>query len=126
MDLVDKIRDRTEKLFSGSNGSHDWEHTMKVYNLCMHISRTSQLILQTKQSYFHSEAHLNEMSFEDKRTLLQNLFGGTDKDGKRFGVYVEKMIRKGLCVYTIKGAFIEEVGLFESGNKLVKQNMQRK
>ena len=37
MDLVDKIRDRTEKLFSGSNGSHDWEHTMRVYNLCMHI-----------------------------------------------------------------------------------------
>jgi HD superfamily phosphodiesterase len=37
MDLVDKIRDRTEKLFSGSNGSHDWEHTMRVYKLCMHI-----------------------------------------------------------------------------------------
>ena len=66
------------------------------------------------------------MSFEDKRALLQNLFGGTDKDGKRFGVYVEKMMRKDLWVYTIKMAFLEEVGRLESGNKLVKQNMQRK
>ena len=59
------------------------------------------------------------MSFEDKRALLQNLFGGTDKDGKRFGVYVEKMMRKDLWVYTIKMVFLEEVGRLESGNKLV-------
>ena len=58
------------------------------------ISRTAQLLLRTKQSYFHSEAHLKEMSFEDKRALLQNLFGSTDKDGKRYGVYVEKMKSK--------------------------------
>ena len=83
-------------------------------------------MLRVKESYLHSEAYLQEMSFEDKRALLQNLFGGTDKDGKRYGVYVEKMKRKDLWVYTIKWAFIEEVGRLESGNKLVKQNMQRK
>jgi hypothetical protein len=90
------------------------------------ISRAAQLMLRVKESYLQSEAHLKEMGFEDKRALLQSLFGGTDKDGKRYGVYVEKMKRKGLWVYTIKMAFLEEVGRLESGNKLVKQNMQRK
>lgn len=88
------------------------------------ISRAAQIMLRVQESYLQSEAHLKEMSFEDKRALSQNLFGGTDKDGNRYGVYVEKMKRKDLWVYTIKLAFLEEVGRLESGNKLVKQNMQ--
>ena len=48
MDLVDKIRDRTEKLFSGSNGSNDGEHTMRVYNLCMHIGEKEDADLALK------------------------------------------------------------------------------
>ena len=66
------------------------------------------------------------MKFEDKRALLQNLFGGIDKDGKRYGIYVEKLKKKGVWIYTTKWGFMEEVGRLESGNKLVKQNMQRK
>jgi DNA repair exonuclease SbcCD ATPase subunit len=86
------------------------------------ISRTAQIMQRVKESFFQSQAHLKEMSFEDKRALLQNLFGGTDKDGKRYGVYVEKLKKKGLWVYTIRGAFIEEVGRLDQN----KQNMQPK
>jgi hypothetical protein len=59
------------------------------------ITRTAQIMQRDKESFFQGEAHLKEMSFEDKQALLQNLFGGTDKDGKRYGVYVEKMKKKG-------------------------------
>jgi hypothetical protein len=86
------------------------------------ITRTAQIMQRVKESFFQSEAHLKEMSFEHKRALLQNLFGGTDKDGKRYGVYVEKMKKKGLWVYTIRGAFIEEVGRLEK----TKQSKQSK
>ena len=55
---------------------------------------------------------------------MQDLFGGTDKDGKRYGIYVEKMKKKDLWVYTIKLAFLEEVGRLQRGNKIIKQDMQ--
>lgn len=31
------IKTTSMKYFSNSRGSHDWEHTHRVYNLCMHI-----------------------------------------------------------------------------------------
>jgi DNA invertase Pin-like site-specific DNA recombinase len=85
------------------------------------IKLKTQLMLRVKESYYFSDAHLKEMTFEDKRTLLQNIFSGTDNEGNRFGVYVEKK-SKDLWIYTIKGLFIDEVGRLEK----VKQNMRRK
>ena len=41
-------------------------------------------------SYFGSEAHLNEMTFDDKRQVLQSIFPGKDGDGKRYGVYLNR------------------------------------
>ena len=82
-------------------------------------------MLRVKQSYYFTEAHLKEMTFEDKRALLQNIFNGTDNDGKRFGVYVERK-GKGSWLYTIKGMFIEEVGRLNSPTRNDKQNMRRK
>lgn len=37
MDLIDQITDRAKEFFSNSRGSHDWEHTLRVYNLCLNI-----------------------------------------------------------------------------------------
>lgn len=39
MDLIDQITKRAEEFFSDSKGSHDWEHTMRVYSLCLHIGK---------------------------------------------------------------------------------------
>lgn len=36
---IDDIKAFSEKCFSNSRGSHDWEHTRRVYNLCMHIGQ---------------------------------------------------------------------------------------
>lgn len=35
--MIDKIMDNARQFFSESRGSHDWDHTMRVHNLCMHI-----------------------------------------------------------------------------------------
>lgn len=39
MKLIEQITKRAEEFFSDSKGSHDWEHTLRVYNLCLHIGR---------------------------------------------------------------------------------------
>ena len=36
-EILDTIRRKTRGLFSDSRGSHDWEHTLRVYRLCEHI-----------------------------------------------------------------------------------------
>jgi len=89
------------------------------------IKQKTQLMQRVKESYFHSEAHLKEMTFEDKRLLLQKIFSGTDKDGNRYGVYVEKKDGKS-WLYTIKGTFIEEVGQLKAESKKASLNMLSK
>jgi len=37
MDLFTQIREETKHYFVNAKGSHDWQHTERVYNLCMHI-----------------------------------------------------------------------------------------
>ncbi len=37
MDLIDRIRCQVEPLFARRQGSHDWEHTMRVDRLCRRI-----------------------------------------------------------------------------------------
>ena len=39
MDMVEQIKKRAKKFFSNSKGSHNWEHTLRVYNLCLHIGK---------------------------------------------------------------------------------------
>ena len=36
---IDDIKSFAEKCFSNSRGSHDWEHSLRVYSLCMHIGQ---------------------------------------------------------------------------------------
>ncbi len=39
MDLIEDIKQKAKNFFLNSKGSHDWEHTMRVYNLCIHIGK---------------------------------------------------------------------------------------
>jgi uncharacterized protein len=34
---IDFVKEQAEKLFNGAKGSHDWEHTLRVYGLCERI-----------------------------------------------------------------------------------------
>jgi len=42
MRTVDEIRSFAVNCFSNARGSHDWDHTRRVYNLCMHIGEAEE------------------------------------------------------------------------------------
>ena len=71
------------------------------------ITERATLMLGLKKRYFRSIKHLEGMSFDEKRRLLQNIFAGEDLEGRRFGVSVEK--RKN-WIYIIRGMLVNEVG----------------
>ena len=37
MDIINSIIERVKEKFADSKGSHDWEHTQRVFNLALHI-----------------------------------------------------------------------------------------
>ena len=39
MNLLAQIKEEAKFYFKDAKGSHDWEHTERVYNLCMHIGK---------------------------------------------------------------------------------------
>ncbi len=39
MDTFNKIKREVKILFKKTKGSHDWDHTMRVLNLCVHIGK---------------------------------------------------------------------------------------
>jgi len=42
-DMLENIRKIAKELFNGTRGSHDWEHTLRVYRLCEHIGRVESV-----------------------------------------------------------------------------------
>lgn len=46
MELFETIKTEAKKYFIGADGCHDFEHTMRVYNLCMHIGKTEDADLE--------------------------------------------------------------------------------
>jgi len=39
MDLTEKIKKEAKNYFHNARGSHDWDHTERVYNLCVRIGK---------------------------------------------------------------------------------------
>lgn len=46
MDRFHGIKEEAKKFFSGSNASHDWEHTCRVYNLCIQMGQKEGIDLE--------------------------------------------------------------------------------
>lgn len=44
--LIEKIQQVAKEQFSSARGSHDFEHTMRVYNLCLHIGKKEKADLE--------------------------------------------------------------------------------
>jgi site-specific DNA recombinase len=65
--------------------------------------------------YFGTEARLEEMTFEQKKELLQLLFMGKSIDGQRYGVYVKKG-KKGKWHYRVRGSFGNLTGTIKNGD----------
>jgi DNA invertase Pin-like site-specific DNA recombinase len=72
------------------------------------IKRKSGLFLSLMRNILKGQKHLEEMSFDDKRKLLQYAFNGKDSEGRRLGVYIGKV--EEAFAYNIKGIFYDPKG----------------
>jgi DNA invertase Pin-like site-specific DNA recombinase len=86
------------------------------------IGKKAQLLKRMAIDYFQSYAHLQEMTFDDQRALLQNLFSGKTNDGKRFGVYISRDNKTQRFIYTIKGDFGVFIGYLDIKLNLAGKN----
>jgi hypothetical protein len=82
-------------------------------------------------AYFGTEAHLNEMTFDQKRDLLRLLFGSAERHpgkDKKKGTVQPKFLKDGIYVektskgwrYKIKGAFPVILGRVSAGETPLK------
>jgi len=53
--VLESIRKETQRYFVDARGSHDWSHTERVYNLCMHIGKkeNADLDILTLAAFLH-------------------------------------------------------------------------
>ncbi len=70
---------------------------------------------QIKHSYLGSQAHLSEMTFQEKRDLLKALFPGKDPNGMRYGIYIKRGVKG--WHYRVYGVFNPFKGYIDNGNK---------
>jgi hypothetical protein len=56
------------------------------------------------------------MSYEDRRYLMQLVFGGKDAEGKRLGVYVKKINEQ--WIFTINGILLDDKSPFFNFKKV--------
>jgi len=64
MDLIEQIKKEAETFHKNSKGSHGWDHTLRVYNLCLHIGKIENANLEILQ--ISSLLHDIARSYEDK------------------------------------------------------------
>jgi uncharacterized protein len=59
---IDDIKAFAMSCFSNARGSHDWDHTRRVYNLCMHIGRAEGADLEVLEiaAYLHDVGRSQE------------------------------------------------------------------
>jgi uncharacterized protein len=59
---IEHIKAFAKRCFSSANGSHDWDHSQRVCNLCMHIGRTEGANLQVLEiaAYLHDIGRAHE------------------------------------------------------------------
>ncbi|MBW2343587.1 MAG: HD domain-containing protein [Deltaproteobacteria bacterium] len=71
------IKAFAKKCFSNSNGSHNWEHTCRVYNLCIHIGQKERADMEVLKiaAYLHDIGRSRQD--KSKGTICQDKSKGT-------------------------------------------------
>jgi len=65
MDLIAQIKEEAKKFFTNAKGSHDWEHTERVHNLCVHIGEREKADMEIVRLV----AFLHDIGREDQDRL---------------------------------------------------------
>ena len=66
MTTIDDIKAFAMTCFSSARGSHDWDHTQRVYNLCMHIGQVERADSEVLEiaAYLHDVGRSHEDASE--------------------------------------------------------------
>lgn len=96
MNNFEKIKKEAKKYFAGSKGSHDWEHTERVLNLCLHIGKKEKADLDILKI----SAILHDIGRE-----IQDRKGGKMCHAKLGAKMADKILKK----YNFEDKFVKEV-----------------
>jgi len=108
--IIKRMDDLEERHEAAQNEIKRIESKLKIIPNREEIKTKTNLIKRQIKGYFKfpGDKYYEGMSFEDKRSLLQYVFKGTDSDGARLGIYISKDSKGWL--YEIKGIIISEIG----------------
>jgi hypothetical protein len=105
-DKMEEFRQREEALLKEANQLETQLSSIPSKEM---IDTRAQLLKRMADDYFRSFVHIDDMTFDDQRALLQSLFSGKTIDGQRYGVYINRP----KSIYTIKGDFGEFIGYLD-------------
>lgn len=96
MEIIKKIEKEARAYFKGSKGSHGWDHTKRVYNLCIHIGKKEKADLNVLKlaALLHDIARKKE-----------DESGGKICHAKEGALLAEKILQK----HNLKKKLIENV-----------------
>jgi len=62
MDIIEQVKEKAKKCSEGANSCHDWAHTERVYNLCMHIGEKENADIEILKlaALLHDVSRLDE------------------------------------------------------------------
>ena len=69
------------------------------------IKRNTQFMIRMAKRCYSSTSRISEMSFKDKRRLVQLAFGGVDENGNRLGIYIYQGATEKDIKFSIRGQF---------------------
>jgi uncharacterized protein len=83
--VIEAIRHDAQKFFRNARGSHDWDHTERVYRLCLRIGRREKADLEVLKL----AALLHDIGREE-----EDLSGGRTCHAEKGGVLAARLLRK--------------------------------
>jgi uncharacterized protein len=100
--VLERIRDEARAFFCDARGSHDWDHTERVFRLCLRIGRKERADLDVLRlaALLHDIGRAEEDRSNGRTCHAQK--GALQADGilRRHGIGVERIARVVRCIET--------------------------
>jgi hypothetical protein len=113
----DELQDRANKVESDIEASDI--RRKQIHNRLSQIpdpdDQMSKIAFQTMQkiirSHFRNPSRILDMSFDDKRKMLEHVFSGRDEEGKKHGIYLKRGEKHREYIFELKWIFkFNEIG----------------
>ena len=121
MSLIERLKDYSKKIEFLNTEISVLENKLRSAPSKHAVKMKAELMRRMFKGMSRSQFHLDKMSFDEKKKLLQTIFSGKDADGKRLGVYFWKdKTKKQPWYYEILGGFKNDVGRLSNNKSNIK------